>query len=88
MFVLTDAAGLYLTRMLDEAKAPQDTAVRFVQESDALKPTLDRTRNGDTVFDHDGRRVLLLGPAESRRLASSRLDVQPSEQGPRLTILN
>ena len=88
MFMLTEAAGLYLTRVLEDAKAPDDTAVRLVQEADALRPTLDQTRAGDTVFDHDGRHVLLLAPEVSQRLLSSRLDVQQTEQGPRLTIVN
>ncbi len=86
MLTLTEAAGGYLNKVLEEAKVPADTAVRLVVESDGLTSALDTPRPGDTAFDHEGRKVLLLDERASQLLAERTLDVQPTDEGPRLGI--
>jgi hypothetical protein len=88
MFVLTEAAGGYLTRMLNDAGAPRGTAVRIVRKADHLKPELDEPRPGDQAYVHDGRQVLLLDPQVSKVLATSLLDVEDTQKGPKLIIVN
>ncbi|MBI1942152.1 MAG: hypothetical protein HYS35_00685 [Betaproteobacteria bacterium] len=88
MFAMTDAAGGYLARMLKEARAPKGTAIRIVREEDKLKPKLDRPRAGDLAYDHAGTKVLLMDPKVSSMLETSILDVEQTQDGTKLIILN
>jgi hypothetical protein len=87
MVMMTEAAGGYLTAVLDNANAQESTAVRFVLEENTLTPMLDNSRPGDETFDHNGRQVLLLDAQVSQILADSTLDVRATEEGPRLVLL-
>lgn len=86
MFVITEAAGVYLCNVLDRAQVPEDTAVRFVMEEGSLETRLDTARDGDATFDHEGRKVLLLDAEVSEVLDTSTLDVEPTAEGPRLVL--
>ncbi len=88
MFVMTEAAAGQLTRMLEEAGAPEGTAIRIQSEGQGLKPRLDKPRPDDQVFDHEGKRVLLLDPGVSRMLEACLLDVEQTAQGPKLVIVS
>jgi hypothetical protein len=87
MLTMTKAAGDYLTAVLQRADASQDTAIRIVLEDDELAPALDTERPGDETLDYHGRKVLLLDAEVCEYLADSTLDVQPTDEGPRLLIL-
>jgi hypothetical protein len=88
MLTITAAAGEYLTRTLEKANAPLDTAIRILlKDDDALQPTLDTTRPGDETFDHGGRKVLLLDARACQYLGDSRLDVRTTDEGPKLLIV-
>jgi Fe-S cluster assembly iron-binding protein IscA len=87
MLNLTEAAGGYLSKVLEEAKASPDTAVRLAVDGDGLESKLDTVRPGDTTYNHEGRKVLLLDTRASRVLADRTMDVQTTEDGPRLGIL-
>lgn len=87
MMNLTESAGGFLSKVLDEAQASPDTAVRLAVEGDGVQSTLDTVRPGDTTYNHEGRKVLLLDTRASRVLADRTLDVQPTEEGPRLSIV-
>jgi hypothetical protein len=87
MFTMTEAAGNYLTTVLDDANASEEAAIRFVLESNALTPRLDHTHPGDTTFDHEGRRVLVLDAEVSEFLTDTTLDVQATDDGPKLILL-
>lgn len=84
--IMTEAAGGFLREVLEEASAPPDTAVRLKVETNGLASALDQPRPGDTTFNHDGRKVLLLDPQASRFLAEKKLDLQATDDGPRLGI--
>jgi len=86
MLTMTKAAGDYLTALLQRAHASQDTAIRIVLEDDELAPALDTERPGDETLDYHGRKVLLLDAEVCEYLADSTLDVQPTDQGPRLIL--
>ena len=88
MFILTEAAGGYLTAVLDNANVSEETAIRFVLEGNALTPKLDNARPGDATFDHDGRTILVLDEQVSEVLADSTLDIQATEEGPKLILLH
>jgi len=87
MLNLTEAAGGYLSKVLEDAQAPPDTAVRLAVEGQEISSTLDTARPGDTTYNHEGRKVLLLDDRASRVLAERTLDLQPTDEGPRLGIL-
>jgi Fe-S cluster assembly iron-binding protein IscA len=87
MLTLTRAAGDYLKSVLDRAKASEDTAIRIVLEDDELAPALDTERPGDEALDYHGRTVLLLDAEMCEYLADSTLDLQPTDDGLRLLIL-
>jgi len=83
---MTEAAGGFLREVLEGASVPPDTAVRLKLETNGLASTLDTPRPGDTTFNHDGRKVLLLDPSASQALAEKKLDVQATDDGPRLGL--
>jgi len=86
MFMLTETAGEYLISVLDDANASEETAIRFVLEGNTLMPKLDNAHPGDATFDHEGRKVLVLDAQVSQVLAESTLDVQATEEGPKLVL--
>ena len=87
MFIVTEAAGGYLTAVLDNANASEETAIRFVLEGNTLAPKLDNARPGDETFDHEGRMVLMLDTQVSQVLNDSTLDIEATDEGPKLILL-
>jgi Fe-S cluster assembly iron-binding protein IscA len=88
MLTVTEAAGVYLTEILAEANAADDTAVRFVVQENKLAPYLDNARPGDATFDHEGRTILVLDEGISQTLANSTLDVKDTDTGVQLVLKN
>ena len=86
MLTMTQAAAGYLSDVLERANVSPETAVRLVVEADGLTPALDTARPGDTTFDHAGRKVLLLDAFTSDVLADRTLDIQSTDEGPRLSV--
>ena len=87
MFTMTETAGEYLTTVLDDANAEEETAIRLVLDGNTLTPKLDNARPGDATFDHEGRMVLMLDAQLTQVLAESMLDVRATEEGPVLVLL-
>jgi len=87
MFIVTEAAGGYLTAVLDNANASEETAIRLVLEGNTLTPQLDNSRPGDDTFDYEGRLVLMLDSQVSQVLDDSTLDIEATEEGPKLILL-
>jgi hypothetical protein len=86
MLTMTDAAAGYLSDVLEKANVSSDTAAHLVVEADGLAPALDSARPGDTTFNHEGRKVLLLDALASEVLADRTLDVHSTEDGPSLSV--
>jgi hypothetical protein len=87
MFTMTETAGEYLTALLDNANAAEETAIRLVLDDKTLTPKLDNARPGDATFDHEGRTVLVLDAQVKQVLGESMLDVRATEEGPTLVLL-
>jgi hypothetical protein len=87
MFTMTETAGEYLTTVLDDANAAEETAIRLVLDGNTLTPKLDNAHPGDATFDHEGRMVLVLDARVTQVLAESMLDVTATEEGPQLVLL-
>jgi hypothetical protein len=88
MFVMTESAGEFLCAVLDRAQAPQEAAIRFELEGDALISKLDKPRPGDAAFDHDGRKVLVMDERVSQLLSASKLELEPTAEGAKLVIMH
>jgi Fe-S cluster assembly iron-binding protein IscA len=86
MLTMTEAAGAHLVDLLGEAEVPEDVAIRFVIESEELTLRLDKERPGDESFSHEGKTVLLVDEEMSSMLTGKTLDVEPSDEGPKLTL--
>ena len=86
MLTVTDAARTYLAWMLDDAGAPEGTAIRLATLARGMKSTLDTPVLSDEAFDHEGRTVLVLDGRVSRKLRERTLDVEQTENGPSLTF--
>ena len=52
-----------------------------------MKLRLDKVRPDDATFDHAGRTVLMFNEQISELLADKRLDVEDTDEGPKLTLL-
>lgn len=90
MLTLTEAAGAFLAQKVDEAKAagaPEGVAARIVVEGPGRTLRFDHARPGDATFAHEGRTVLLLDQEASQSLAGRTLDVEDTDEGPRLRML-
>jgi hypothetical protein len=87
MFIVTEAAGGYLTAVLDNAHTSDETAIRLVLEGNTLTPQLDNARPGDETFDHEGRMILMLDAQASQVLDDSTLDIEATDEGPKLILL-
>jgi hypothetical protein len=83
---MTDAAGAHLSELLGEAEVPDDVAIRFVIEEEALTLRLDKERPGDESYSHEGKTVLLLDEQMSPMLSEKTLDVASSDEGLKLTL--
>jgi hypothetical protein len=87
MLNITEAAGEYLTAVLERAHAPDDTGIRLRLADDALAPSVDSAHPDDEKFDHNGRTVLLLDASVRDYLSDSMLDIEDTPDGPKLLIL-
>ncbi|MHC4653270.1 MAG: hypothetical protein ACYTES_20730 [Planctomycetota bacterium] len=86
MLTMTEAAGAHLVDLLGEAEVPEGVAIRFVVESEELTLRLDQERPGDEMLSHEGKTVLLLDEEMSPMLSDKTLDVEDSDEGPKLTL--
>ena len=86
MFQVTPAAEAHLAGMLAEASAPEDTAVRLVNEEDRLRLEADNPQPQDTTFEHDGRTVLVVDPRVAELLDGHTLGVEEGDEGTQLAL--
>ena len=86
MITVTEAAGAYLNNLLEEVRAPGEAAIRMVVQGKDVSLRLDSERPGDASVDHKGRTILVLDNGASSALASKKLDVKTTEEGPKLTV--
>jgi Fe-S cluster assembly iron-binding protein IscA len=75
MLNVTTAARAYLSNLLEQADAPPECAVRLVVESGKLAAAIDRERDGDATFAHEGNTVLVLDETVSTVLDDRTLDL-------------
>lgn len=84
MLTVTDEATQYLREKLKKESAPG--AFRIVETEEAYRFTLDEAKEGDQVFEHEGKNYLLLDTEVGEALSSATLDVQESPEGTQLIL--
>ncbi len=87
MLTVTDKAAQHLRDTLsrEEKRAP-GAAFRIVNTEEGYQLTLGEAKEGDQVFEHEGKNYLLLDQEVGEALSSATLDVQESPEGTRLTL--
>ncbi len=86
MFSITEAAGAHLAEMLKNAEEADDVFLRLVEEKDGFALRHDSAVARDKTFTHEGRTVLLLDEELCQKLTDRTLDVDDTEECPRLRL--
>ena len=88
MFMLTEAAGAHLAKILAEQETPENENVvmRVLEEEDCFTLTLDQTSPDDMTIAHEGVTVLAIDEQLFQALADYTLDVETTQNGERLTL--
>jgi Fe-S cluster assembly iron-binding protein IscA len=86
MLNVTEPAGAHLARLLSESDAPEDSAARLVSGQGGLTLQLDTPREGDELFEHDGRTILLIDPNVSELVEDKTLALHETEEGTALAL--
>jgi Fe-S cluster assembly iron-binding protein IscA len=84
MLTVTETAGQHLSQILEQA--PGEAVVRFIPQENGLAMQLDNVRPGDTTFEHEEKPVLAMDTRVAEALDGRTLDVQSTEEGPRLAL--
>lgn len=86
MLTMTPSAGEHLVDLLDNAKAPEEAAVRLVMAEGGLGMRADTEKPEDVTFEHAGRVVLLAARDVAEALDGRTLDTVETEKGTGLTL--
>lgn len=87
MLTVTENAKQLLKETLREHSDNPETSIRLsLGEEGQFGIALDVESEGDQVVEYEGDKVLLIASAMSTVLESRTLDVQDTEEGPRLVI--
>jgi Fe-S cluster assembly iron-binding protein IscA len=87
MLIVTDKAAQYLCETLTRKPEGSPEALRVVYTEDGYQLTLDDTKDGDQVFEQEGKNYLFVDAQVGEALSDAKLDVQESAQGKRVTLL-
>lgn len=88
MLKLTDRAAVLLLRLLDEAGALPNEAVRIISRADdLLQYDIDAQRPGDMVVEREGTKLLLVGHLLGQSLERFTVDAQERPEGLALLLV-
>ena len=85
---VTERAGAELRNMLAEMSTREGQVLRLVAQPQERGFALgaDQIEEGDETVEADGETVLVIASGLAEVLEGARIDVEDSEEGPRLTI--
>lgn len=86
MFEVTAAARDRLSRKLAQKEPTEGQALRFARKEGGWRLRLDRQRPDDMVFEHQGKKVLLLDAEVASAMDALTLDVRGADSGARLRL--
>lgn len=76
------------SRLADKlTNQPEGVAVRITVRKGRVRFRPSRQQEGDTVFQHAGQSLLLVGNKTSRRIANRTLDTVSTTEGDRLRFV-
>jgi Fe-S cluster assembly iron-binding protein IscA len=82
VITVTERAREELKAILIAAEAPPDKGLRMLPTSDdVIELILDTDMSGDTVLDHEGYKVLIIGVEYIKLLDGMTLDCSDTEIG-------
>ncbi len=84
---MTEAAGAHMARVLAGTEAAEYAALWFVRAKHGFASRVDSARPSDATFKHEARTVLLFDEQVSELLADRTLDLEDTDEWPRLTLL-
>jgi len=85
---VTVGAAEALHQTLQHEAADESQGLRLARTAEGnFSLRVDNEREGDDIFEHAGRKILLVEPALAETLAESTVDVVASESGPQLALL-
>jgi hypothetical protein len=71
---ITEAAGEWLKKVLDEVKAPPEQCVRYKVTNEGAELKIDTQDPLDLAFDYEGRTVLVVDATSAENAAGRKLD--------------
>jgi hypothetical protein len=83
MLTIAEAAGTRLAEILAKEGLPDEVAIRLVFEGAELAMQPDGKRPGDTTFEHEARRTLIVDEQVAASLADDALDAGGARLAPR-----
>jgi hypothetical protein len=86
MLQVTTAALDRLATKLAHKKTTDASTLRFSRKKNGWKLHLDEPRPEDSMFVHDGQKVLVLDGEVTEAMTNWRLDVRNTDSGPRLRL--
>lgn len=88
MVTVTDTAGQALAQMLDQAPTEEGQALRLVSAEQGYQLDTDVQREGDQVVEQQGQAVLLVSQEVNENLGDITIDLQSTNEGPRLALVS
>lgn len=86
MLKVTEAARNQLLWKLEQQKASNDEAYRFIRKKGGWKLRISGVQPDDRLLAHNGRNVLLLDGNVLRKMTKLTLDCTSLDSGRRLTL--
>ena len=86
MLKVTERALAYFARMLDDRTLPLETVVRCTLDDASMSLMPDTRQEGDVVYRHGDRPVLVMDAMLSEELDGHAFDVASSDDGESLTL--
>lgn len=87
MLTITDPACDHLSKLLAEAKAPDEAAIRMVTGERGLELRVDSPKPGDTTIDREGKPLVVLDEQLAERLGDRTLDIRQTPAGVGLALV-
>ena len=79
MLTMTEQAGEYLTKLLDEAQAPEDKCIRLAAKGDHLVLQFASEEDSDATYMHGGRTVLVVEEGIAEKLDGQKVDIEKKD---------
>ena len=86
MLSITEPAAEHLSKLLNEADAPEGSAARFVASQEGLSLQVDSPQADDKTVEHQGKTLLIMDSQVAELLDDKTLELEETEDGPTLTV--